>query len=266
MTKIALLLLCLGSVSHGRRVQSTAERFESLPVAADVNPLKKLLLSAFSTKESSTQIQHNITSQIGHNMSISEVVVPDQSARKQPADNSEHLERLGKSGHRWRDPDLLNKFKHVVVSDREPKYFLQFSIGLSLIASVFACFCIQQTHSLLKFDMPSKPHAARRQFKHRGRLIYEWDQDDSTVWVYIKPPRNIKKSSIEVRVWPRHIIVQKSGNPAFIKDELFASVDEKASTWSFSETGELQVCLRKVEQIQWPCVLSSQIPQDIRVR
>jgi hypothetical protein len=122
---------------------------------------------------------------------------------------------------------------------------------------LFTCMCTTSCCVVSKVALPKSP--ARKQFKFRGRLIFEWDQDETSVNLYINPPDDIKKQDIDVRIWPRHIIIRKKGVPPFIKDELYSAIDEQASSWKISSKGELVVCLRKTETVEWPCVLMSHL-------
>lgn len=131
---------------------------------------------------------------------------------------------------------------------------------------LFTCICTTSCCVRTKAALPESPVRRRRgccptrkQFKFRDRLIFEWDQDETSVNVYISPPDDIKKQDIDVRLWPRHIIIRKKGLPPFIKDELYSAIDEQASSWNFSSKGELVVCLRKCETVEWPCVLLSHL-------
>jgi len=99
----------------------------------------------------------------------------------------------------------------------------------------------------------------RCQFKHKGRLIYEWEQTSSKVLLYIKLPRGITKRKIEVKIWPRHIKIGRSGKAAFIREELYSLIDTSASTWDVTgdDGNDLVVTLQKDSKSDWPCVFLS---------
>lgn len=139
---------------------------------------------------------------------------------------------------------------------RRSEYALGVYIALTLLACVCCAACgIMATMGLC--CKKCKKRFVRKQFKFKGRVIFEWEQDDASVTIYIHTPRSVKKDEIEVRIWPRHLIVRKKGAPPFMKDELYGAVNDKASLWTFPNSDELQIRLSKAEPVQWPCVLQS---------
>mmetsp|Transcript_10290 Transcript_10290/g.16916 ORF Transcript_10290/g.16916 Transcript_10290/m.16916 type:complete len:264 (+) Transcript_10290:36-827(+) len=129
-----------------------------------------------------------------------------------------------------------------------------------IVIAVVALVCAASFCMLLA-SRPSQA-AGRQKFYHRDRLIYEWEQDDSKMVMYINLPDGVGKHNIDIRIWPRSIRIGRAGKPAFIKDELYLSVDDEASTWKMNKRGELEICLRKVEPTEWPCVLLPHLPKQ----
>lgn len=97
----------------------------------------------------------------------------------------------------------------------------------------------------------------RNQYVFENRVVYEWDQTETTITIYARPPGNISMRNIEVVVWPDHIYIGRKGKPPFLEEELYALIDAEGSSWFISPRGELEICLRKVEDGEWPGVILS---------
>lgn len=56
----------------------------------------------------------------------------------------------------------------------------------------------------------------RRQFKHSGKVVFEWEQSLEEVVMFINPPKGMKASFLDVVIKPNHLSVGIKGNPPFI--------------------------------------------------
>lgn len=116
---------------------------------------------------------------------------------------------------------------------------------LVFVASLFTCT------RLMLFRRPSKN---RKQYKHKGRVIYEWQQFEDTMMMYIELPSGVDQGKLDIRISPRHIRIGLKGKNAFLKEELFLAVDEVNSYWKVNGR-ELEVCLFKEDPEEWKAVL-----------
>jgi hypothetical protein len=115
---------------------------------------------------------------------------------------------------------------------------------------------------LLVFLHRSRRTNNRHQFKHRGRVIYEWHQCDTKMFMYIQLPQNIdNEGELDIRISPRHVRIARLGKPPFIKDQLYLAVDDEESSWKISNGRELEICFVKSEPGEWPCVLLPHPPE-----
>jgi hypothetical protein len=106
----------------------------------------------------------------------------------------------------------------------------------------------------------------RNQYRHKGRVIYEWQQTSTSMMVFIKLPDGMNKKTIEVKIWPRHLKIGRIGKVPFLKEELFSLVDVGESTWDVLGNGELAISLRKSQSMEWPCVLRAHHPDKVEVQ
>lgn len=49
----------------------------------------------------------------------------------------------------------------------------------------------------------------------------------------------------------------KKNKPPFLNDELYDTIDVEGSSWFISDRKEIEICLQKVEDADWPCVIPS---------
>jgi hypothetical protein len=106
----------------------------------------------------------------------------------------------------------------------------------------------------------------RNQYKHKGRVIYEWQQTSTSMMVFTKLPEGLNKKTIEVKIWPRHLKIGRVGKVPFLKEELFSLVDVAESTWDILGNGELAISLRKSQSMEWPCVLRAHHPDKVEAQ
>jgi len=134
-------------------------------------------------------------------------------------------------------------------------------VFVGAVLALFFCSCCLVFLSTGK--RRRKRPRGRRQYVIKDRILYEWDQTPRTITIYTKPPGRILKDNIEVMVWPRHVHIGRKGNAPFLKEELFGIVNAEASSWCVSRKGELEICLHKVEEGEWPCVISAHRDADV---
>jgi len=95
----------------------------------------------------------------------------------------------------------------------------------------------------------------RNQHIVKGRVVYEWAQSASLVTFYTMPPPGTDESRVQVTISPSRLTIGRIGKSAVMDHELFAEIDNAASTWKMSAlTGELEISLRKVQEVDWPCI------------
>jgi hypothetical protein len=97
-------------------------------------------------------------------------------------------------------------------------------------------------------DMPGN----RKQHRHDGRVIYEWDQTLNVATIYIQVPGGLAKQDMEIKITTRRIQVGRKGAPPFMKEDTFNDIVEEDSAWRLRSNGELQIYLQKAEPVEWP--------------
>lgn len=103
--------------------------------------------------------------------------------------------------------------------------------------------------------MTPKGKENRLQFKHDGRVVYEWEQNLEEVNIYIVPPKGIPRNMIDVVIEHKHLKVGLKGNPPFIDEDTGGPIKIKESTWILDE-GEININLQKMLKAeQWNCAL-----------
>ena len=65
---------------------------------------------------------------------------------------------------------------------------------------------------------PKGTEKGRYQFKHEGRLIYEWDQNLEDVTLYVTPPPGVTPDMIDCVLTPSHMKLGLRGNPPFLDE------------------------------------------------
>jgi hypothetical protein len=243
--RVALVLVIVASTCHARRVQTQIERLQNSASAGNHRTLQPATETVSqqgtpSTNQHSKITQTNASHQDSNSSGITTVSIghPKDIATNRFEDLLANVTRTG--GSRW-----------------VPRFAFAF---LACIAAFFIVIKVGLQTKDSNDGNVAKP--VRQQFTHKGRKIFEWEQDDASVKIYLSPPEGITKQNIDVNVQARQIEVGKRGKPPFIKHQLYNSVDEKASTWDFQGKGELQICLYKVKPVEWPCVLVVNQPKD----
>ena len=85
---------------------------------------------------------------------------------------------------------------------------------------------------------PKGTEKGRYQFKHEGRVIYEWEQSLEDVTVYVTPPPGVVPDMIDCRLTPQHLTLGIRGNPPFLDEPTGGPIIQKESYFYMSD-GEL---------------------------
>lgn len=126
-------------------------------------------------------------------------------------------------------------------------------LALLCICLICSCFCCGE----MPTKVPTKFEALdeRQQVMIEGRLLYEWEQTDTTVSLYTRWPSDVSKRDLDVFIGPKLVAVKrKDKQPPAVKGELYATVDAKESTCSMNRRGEMTILLVKIEESEWPYV------------
>jgi hypothetical protein len=130
-----------------------------------------------------------------------------------------------------------------------------------LLTAFLACTCRIIGMYLLTWKwLKSSSCNTRNQYIHRGRVIYEWSQTPSTITFYTKLPSGQTQDSLEVKLWPSHARIGRTGKVPFLKEALYSSIDVDKCSWSVSRKGELVIILAKEAEQEWPCVFATHHP------
>jgi len=149
---------------------------------------------------------------------------------------------------------------HMIGVEAKPKPF-SFRVVASvlgilfLVAMVIAAGCMMLPWGRKRRKCPH----GRHQYVVKDRILYEWEQTPATITIHTKVPGRTRQEDVEVSVLAREVQFGKKGRVPFVKEELFASVDAEATSWELSAKGELQICLQKVEEAEWPGVATAHI-------
>lgn len=126
------------------------------------------------------------------------------------------------------------------------KIILASTVGLGMLICC-GCGLVYRIASLQERN-------SRIQYLHNGRVVYEWCQTPKVAMIYIRPPSNLQKTDLDIRIAAKHLRVGRKGKPSFLSEETFDFVNTEMSSWSF-EAGELHILLKKMKKSDWPAVL-----------
>ncbi|KAJ8609611.1 hypothetical protein CTAYLR_006266 [Chrysophaeum taylorii] len=95
----------------------------------------------------------------------------------------------------------------------------------------------------------------RYEFRHKGELVYEWEQTLEEVNLYVRPPEGVTSDMIECRISPSRVTLGLCGNPPFLDEKTFGPVVADESYWTLAD-GELTIFLQKVRKAEtWEAAL-----------
>ena len=94
---------------------------------------------------------------------------------------------------------------------------------------------------------PKGTEKGRYQFKHEGRVIYEWEQSLEDVTVYVTPPPGVVPDMIDCRLTPQHLTLGIRGNPPFLDEPTGGPIIQKESYFYMSD-GELVIYMSKMRK------------------
>jgi hypothetical protein len=138
--------------------------------------------------------------------------------------------------------------------------------GLLGVSACLIAFCVAGFFYQERQLISSPTENGRQQYVYKERVIYEWEQTPHAIRLFTQLPRGVKKSDVEVKIWPKHLKIAIYGKQPFIKEELFSLVDVSQSAWTISWNGELAVCMQKaLDNEEWPCVIEAHNPNGDEV-
>lgn len=139
---------------------------------------------------------------------------------------------------------------------------LALSVPMRHIAIVLLVFCVAcPCFCMYWMTLEDKSAKGRNRYTHKGRAVYEWKDTAEVATLYTKLPKGLTSKSLEIKFWPRHLKMGRSGKMPFIREELFSSVNVEECTWNVVGD-ELVVTLCKDEKVTWPCVFRAHNPKD----
>ena len=94
---------------------------------------------------------------------------------------------------------------------------------------------------------PKGSEVGRYQFKHEGRLIYEWDQSLEDVNIYVTPPPGVTPDMIDCKLTPSHLRLGLRGNPPFLDEPTGGPIVAKESHF-YMVDGEITVAMSKMRK------------------
>jgi len=95
--------------------------------------------------------------------------------------------------------------------------------------------------------------------KHKGRVVFEWDQCSAMANMYIRPPPGLDKKDIEVTIEPASLKVGRKGKAPFLEESFYDEVDVGRCSWKLRSNGELQIYLQKFQSGEWPNLLAMEV-------
>ncbi|TYZ61096.1 hypothetical protein PybrP1_004557 [[Pythium] brassicae (nom. inval.)] len=97
--------------------------------------------------------------------------------------------------------------------------------------------------------------AQRREFRHKGNLVYEWEQSLEELNVFIRPPPGVTAAMIQCVITAGHVVLGLRGSrDRFLDHDLSSSVVVAESYWMLDQ-GELTINLQKMKKgLMWPSV------------
>lgn len=147
--------------------------------------------------------------------------------------------------------EILGGILQAITSSRPTNVFF-IVFGFFLVAICIGTCCATLSHNRHQRKRPQ----GRNQYIVRDRILYEWDQTPKTITIYTRPPGKMSQENIEVIIGEQHVHIGRKGKTPFLKEPLFAAVKVDDCSWCISRKGELEICLHKVEDGEWPCVIS----------
>jgi len=104
---------------------------------------------------------------------------------------------------------------------------------------------------------PKGTEKGRYQFKHEGRVIYEWEQSLDDVNIYVTPPAGVVPDMIDCRLTPNHLTLGIRGNPPFLDEPTGGPIIQKESYFYMSD-GELVIYMSKMRKGEtWEAALAT---------
>ncbi|KAF4668200.1 NudC domain-containing protein 2 [Perkinsus olseni] len=109
-----------------------------------------------------------------------------------------------------------------------------------------------------------KKARGRQPYIYEGHVVYEWEQTQDEVHIYVKlPPGCTKASQLSILLDPKRVKLSLRGaNQFYLNHEPAGLVDKDDSTW-FIEDGEVHIILAKARKAElWPSCFEGQAQLD----
>lgn len=87
----------------------------------------------------------------------------------------------------------------------------------------------------------------RYAFRHKGELIYEWEQSLEDVTVYVNPPKGVSAEMVSCEIKPNWLKLGLKGNPPFLDEQTSGPVVQAESYWTLAD-GEICIFLQKMRK------------------
>lgn len=103
----------------------------------------------------------------------------------------------------------------------------------------------------------------RIQFEYEGRIIYEWEQTIDDVSIYIKPPPEVTRQMLNIKISHLRLTVGLHGCPPFVDEPSGGPIKADESTWMLVD-GEVIIILQKMNKAEvWDCALAGKNGQTV---
>eukprot|EP00658_Telonema_sp_P-2_P008958 TRINITY_DN13394_c0_g1_i3.p2 TRINITY_DN13394_c0_g1~~TRINITY_DN13394_c0_g1_i3.p2 ORF type:complete len:156 (+),score=29.02 TRINITY_DN13394_c0_g1_i3:189-656(+) len=90
----------------------------------------------------------------------------------------------------------------------------------------------------------------RKQYKHNGHVVYEWEQNLTEVHIWVKPPPGVRAKMIDCQISAEHIDLGITGVPEkYFNHDLPNKCKVDESFWTM-EDGELHFTLLKMTKAE----------------
>lgn len=94
----------------------------------------------------------------------------------------------------------------------------------------------------------------RKQFKHNGQIVYEWEQNLTEIHIWVTPPPGVKAAMIDCQIEALHLTMGIKGVPEkYFNHDFPEKIKVDESFWTM-EDGEIHFTLLKMSKAEtWLC-------------
>ena len=104
---------------------------------------------------------------------------------------------------------------------------------------------------------PKGSEVGRYQFKHEGRVVYEWEQSLEDVNIYVTPPPGVVPDMIDCKFAPNKLTLGIRGNPPFLDEPTGGPIIVKES-YFYMNDGEITLFMSKMRKGEtWEAALAT---------